>query len=82
MKANDMHQFHYYSGTFNNIHWVYQSEKRGDWWDCTNVPTYLTDATYNSDYAKAKDIKQLRDYIKKHGKHYNSIGVEIPEPIR
>lgn len=82
MKANDMHQFHFYYGSFNNIHWVYESEKRGDWWDCTDVPPYLIDASYKAYHAKVKDIKRLRDYIKEHGKHYNAIGVEIPKPIR
>lgn len=82
MKANDMHQFYYYHGMFRNIHWVYMSEKRGDWWDCTNVPSYLIDASYYAHHAKIKDIKRLRDYIKEHGTHYNSHGVKILKPIR
>lgn len=82
MKSNDMHQFSYYYGSFNNIHWVYQSEKRGDWWDCTNVPTYLTDATFYSEHAKVNDLKRLRDYIKEHGTHYSSKGAKIAKPIR
>lgn len=81
MKANDMHQFNFYYGAFNRIYWVYRTEQRGDWWECINVPSELIVVTYYSEHAKVKDIKLLRDYIKEHGTHYNSLGVEIPKPL-
>ncbi|PTL34619.1 hypothetical protein C7120_08960 [Prevotella sp. oral taxon 376] len=77
MKRNDLSQFTFElvsSGCYR-VH--YFTEKRGDFWVYGIHDMLIIDATLHAEVAKAKDIKALRDIVKRNGTHYHANGKEF-----
>ena len=77
MKANDLSQFTFQFAGAGHYYVTYTTERRHDYWKALITDMTIIDATKNAEWAKADDIKQLRDMVKRRGHHYNHLGETI-----
>lgn len=76
-KANDLSGFSFRFAGSGHYKVTYTNPVRGDYYVATINDTGIIDATYNSDWAKAKDIQHLHYLVKLHGVHYSRNGKKI-----
>lgn len=77
MKANDLHNFKFEKTSAGQYRVTYKTENRGDYWVAYVNAMWLIDETKNAEWAKLKDIKNLRTIVKYLGVHYNKRGEKI-----
>lgn len=72
MRANDLSNFTFVPSGYG-VYKVIYTTGRGDRWIALITDMELIDATKNAEWAKAKDIRALRDAVKSNGKHYHKM---------
>ena len=73
MKANDLSKFKF-DRVSNGAYNVTYTTQRGDYFLLYTNDMTIIDATKNSEYAKLKDIEELRNKCVRYGTHYHSNG--------
>lgn len=76
-KANDLSGFQFRFAGAGHYEVTYTTPKRGDYYVATINDMGIIDATYNAEWAKAKDIQHLHYLVRLHGTHYSSNGKRL-----
>lgn len=77
MRKLDLSGFSFEFVGYGHYKVTYQTPIRGDWWTAVISDMKLIDSTKNSDSPKVKDIKSLREIVKRIGAHYSSNGKRL-----
>lgn len=70
MKANDLSMFKFLKVSSGAYRVQYET-KRGDYYVARIEDMTLIDATKNAEYAKCRDIQNLKNAVKRLGTHYH-----------